>query len=197
MATLRTDPSADTARGFSFIELTIVMGIMLVLSSIAVVNVKAVVSNARLRAGVFSLSNLLRSSRMIAVTRNRTETTHFTTDRSLGAYVKASDSSAPRLKTDPQMRWSGSVITMTTPGGLGAPDELSSVALGFLPETGESSFNARGMPCTYSAGNCPNKGFIYYFKDTSRAANKGWAALSISPAGRIKQWFWNGGVWTM
>lgn len=134
---------------------------------------------------------------MLAVARNTAQSTHFTTDNhSLVAYVKASTNTTPRAKTDPQMQWSSSVITMTTPAGVGSPDALSSVELGFLPETGESSFNTRGLPCAYSGGNCPNKGFLYYFKDTNRAGSKGWAALSISPAGRIRQWFWKGGAWT-
>jgi hypothetical protein len=85
---------------------------------------------------------------------------------------------------------------MTTPTGPGAPDLIDTTALGYTAQTGNISFNSRGLPCAYSSGVCTNYGFLYYFKDTSRMGAKGWAALSISPAGKIKKWFWSGTAWS-
>jgi prepilin-type N-terminal cleavage/methylation domain-containing protein len=194
--------SRDKGRpgGFSLVEVSMVVAITLIAASITIPNMLQVISNARLHAGVTSMSGLLQSCRMSAVKNNRTLTTHFTPDGDkLVGYVKEAPlpDTTPRLATDLQAEWEAPVQMMTTPTGDDAPDEIDTVVLGFTPETGEPSFNTRGLPCAYDddTGNCPYNGFLYYFKDTSRSGGKGWAALSISPAGRIKKWFWNTSAW--
>jgi prepilin-type N-terminal cleavage/methylation domain-containing protein len=193
-----TSEEPNRAKGFSLIEVLVVVAIILIIAGIAVPNMLPVISNARVRAGVTSLSGLLQNCRMMAVKENKTLTTRFVTvnGATLLGYVKlASDTSALK-DTDSQAEWEAPVIMMTSPTGVGHPDVISTSVLGFTPETTEPSFNPRGLPCVYSGGTCANNGFLYYFKDTSRQGNKGWAALSISPAGRIKKWFWNGVAWT-
>jgi hypothetical protein len=49
------------------------------------------------------------------------------------------------------------------------------------------------LPCKYVTGVCSAAGFVYYLNDTRYA--KAWTAVSISPGGQVKQWFWNGRVW--
>ena len=190
--------AAGLRNGFSLIEVTVVVAISLIVGTIAIPNMVAVISNARLHAGVTSMSGLLQSSRMAAVKQNRTLTAHFTTEgtATLVGYVKLANDGTGRLDTDMQAEWEAPVIMMTTPSGTGAPTAISTSVLGFTPQTSEPSFNSRGLPCLYASGLCANNGFLYYFKDTSRKGAKGWAALSISPAGRIKKWFWNGNEWT-
>jgi Tfp pilus assembly protein FimT len=185
------------SKGFSMFELTFVVAVMLVLGMIAVPNMVTVISNARLHAGVTSMSGLLQNCRMSAVKLNKTLTTHFTTEgtATLVGYVKDAPDTAPRESTDLQAEWEAPVVMMGTPTGVGAPTAISSSTLGFTPQSTEPSFNTRGLPCVYSGGPCANDGFLYYFKDTSRKGSQGWAALSISPAGRIKKWFWNGSAW--
>jgi hypothetical protein len=174
------------------------MGIMLVLGSISIANIAAVVSNARLHAGVASMSGLFQNSRMLAVKNNQTLTTHFTTEDSLSlvGYIKEAHDTGHRSANDSQVKWEAPVSMRTTPDGTGAPDALTPEVLGYTPQTGEPTFNPRGLPCAYSSGLCQNSGFLYYFKDTNRTGGKGWAALSISPAGRVKKWFWSGAAWT-
>ena len=184
--------------GFSLTEILVVVAIILSVATIAIPNMVAVISNARLHAGVTSMSGLLQSCRMAAVKGNRTLTTHFTTEgtSTLVGFVKEAPDTSDRLATDLQAEWESPVLMMGSPTGDGAPPVISNTVLGFTPETDEPSFNTRGLPCLYDGLGCDNKGFLYYFKDTSRKGNKGWAALSISPAGRIKKWFWSGSEWT-
>lgn len=182
--------------GFSLIEMTVVVGILMVVGLITLPNMVAVISNARVHAGVTSMSGLLQSCRMKAVKENKTLTTHFTTeDATLIGYVKEAPDTAPLLNTDLQAEWEAPVVMMSEPDGDGAPSEITTTMLGFSPAGDEPSFNTRGLPCLYDSGDCDNSGFLYYFKDTSREGSKGWAALSISPAGRIKKWFWTGSSW--
>lgn len=178
-------------------EMSLVVLITLVLGTIAIPNMLTVISNARLHAGVTSMSGLLQACRMVAVKENRTLTTHFTTEDgdTLIGYVKEAPDTSARVATDLQAQWEAPVLMMTTPTGADAPAAISNTVLGFTPVTGEPSFNTRGLPCLYSGGACTNNGFLYYFKDTSRSSGQGWAALSVSPAGRIKKWFWNTNEW--
>ena len=88
------------------------------------------------------------------------------------------------------------IMQVTAPSGPGAPTAVDPVSqLGFTPLTSDASFNSTGLPCAYNSGTCPNNGFIYYFHDSRPAGQTGWAALSISPAGRLKKWYWNGSTW--
>lgn len=143
------------------------------------------------------MSGLLQACRMAAVKENKALTTHFTTDgATLIGYVKGVADTSGIKATDLQAEWEAPVSMMTSPTGPDAPSEIDTAILGFTPADGEPSFNTRGLPCLYDSGTCTNNGFLYYFKDTSRPGGKGWAALSISPAGRIKKWFWNTSEWT-
>lgn len=191
--------SKDTGRaaGFSLIEVSVVVVISLVVGAVAIPNMVSVISNSRLHAGVTSMSGLLQNCHMEAVKKNITLTAHFGTidGQALVAWVKPAAGSPDRLPTDRQTQWEAPVMMMTTPSGAGAPTAISTTMLGFTPQTNEPSFNSRGMPCVFDDGNCTNAGFLYYFKDTSRPGSQGWAALSITPAGRIKKWFWTGSSW--
>jgi len=181
--------------GFSLIELVVVVSIILVLAAIAVPNLMNVIANARLRAAATSLSGMLQSGRMQAVKTNTTTIVRFAS-LNLGpyAYVKnAADTTTTLLATDPQVQLGAPIIQVATPTG--SPTLLDSTVLGYTPLTYPDlpSFNPRGLPCKYVSGVCTNNGFVYYFTDIRR--NAAWTAVSISPAGRIKQWFWYGNSW--
>jgi len=177
-------------------ELLIVVLIGLIIVTIALPNMLTVVANARMRGNISTLSGALQNCRMMAVKENRVMTTHFDlTGKGIMAYIKlASDLSGP-TRTDPQVELEAPIIKYTTPTGAGAPSAVDNSILGFTPASSDTSFNTRGLPCAYSSGSCTTQGFIYYFKDTRRTGNDGWGAVSVSPAGRIKKWFWNGTAW--
>ena len=183
--------------GFSFLEALLVVAIGLVITIVAVPNMVTGISNLRLRSSMTSLAGVLQNCRVLAVKQNRHMTTRFD-PRPYGivAYVKlATDSSGPETG-DSQVELEAPVSKVTAPSGLGAPPPVSTSNLGFTPQTGNPSFTPTGLPCVYTPGSCPSFGFIYYFHDTRPQGRVGWAALSVSPAGRMKKWFWNGSAWT-
>jgi hypothetical protein len=100
--------------------------------------------------------------------------------------------------SDTQVQLEAPITPMSTPTGPGAPSTILNSTLGVssTPATTDPSFNSRGLPCSYSGGACTNSAFIQYFKDNRIGGSGGWAAISISPAGRINRWFWNGSAWT-
>src|SRR5262249_34903604 len=68
------------------------------------------------------------------------------------------------------------------------------------------AFNERGLPCQRQTanGNCSNNlvggglpptvGYVTYFRYTLRNGALAWAAISITPAGRVKTWSYQGKV---
>jgi Tfp pilus assembly protein FimT len=187
---------ASGRMGFSILELLTVISILMVLGLIAIPNMMNVISNARLLGGGTNLSGLLQNCRMLAVKQNTTMTSHFTV---LGngpvAYVKPADDTSFLARTDPQVQLGAPLTLVTLPSGPGAPAALTATELGFTALSTDPSFNSGGLPCAYSGGVCSSAGFVYYFKDTRPMGHSGWIAVSISPAGRIRRWVYNGSAW--
>ena len=195
------DKRDDT--GFSLLELMIVVAIALTITAIGLPRMSTIIANAKLRASMSSVSGLFQNCRMVAVQQNRTMTAHLsppaTPPRLVYYLKKAIDTTGTLQTSDPQVVLEVPIFAFDSPTGAGAPSDVSAGVLGFKPQTTEPSFNSRGLPCAYDTptGACPNVGFVKYFKDTRiSGSSSGWAAISISPAGRIKRWFWTGSVWT-
>ena len=187
--------------GFSLLEVMSIAAISMILTMTAIPNMISAIGNLRLRSSMTSLAGVLQNCRMLAVKQNRTMTTHFTVTHNgassgVMAYVKNATDANPLLTTDSQVELEQPVVQADTPTGVGAPPVFDSSTLGFTPHAGDPSFGPTGLPCTYSGGTCQNFGYVYYFHDSRPAGKVGWAALSISPAGRLKKWYWNGSTWT-
>jgi prepilin-type N-terminal cleavage/methylation domain-containing protein len=193
---IHTQKKEGFGKGFSLIELLLVLGIILGLIAIGIPGMTTVISNARLSGGVTNLSGLLQNCRMMAIKENKVKSAHFTVlVNGPVAYVKNAVDTSEITKTDAQAQLGAALIKFTTPTGTNAPPALTTSELSFSAVTSDPSFNARGLPCQYFGGVCMNKGFVYYFKDTRPLGASRWAAVSVSPAGRIKPWFWTGTNW--
>jgi Tfp pilus assembly protein FimT len=179
------------------IEVTVVVFIGLIITVLALPNFLTIIANTRLRGNISSLSGIYQNCRMLAVRNNRTMTARFQNETNgITAFVKvATDSSTTPLKSDAQVLLQKPIVRHVSSAAVNGPADLSTSTLGFTPATGNPSFNSRGLPCAHSGTSCTSSGFVSYFKDTRRAGRQGWAAVSISPAGRIKKWFWNGTAW--
>jgi prepilin-type N-terminal cleavage/methylation domain-containing protein len=188
--------SKNCKAGFSLIEVLVVIVLILVISGIALPNMINVVSNARLRGGATNLAGMFQSTRMLAIKENRTKTARFDVlANGPVAFVKNAGDTSNLLVTDPQVQLGAPLTRFPTPSGGGAPAAIDSATLGFTAVTTDPSFNSRGIPCAWTVTGCPVSGFIYYFKDRRPFGQSGWTAVSISPAGRVKRWVWNGSVW--
>jgi len=184
--------------GFSLLELTLVVGIGLIVTAVGLPRINTVMANMKLRASMTTVSGFLQNVRMVAVKQNRTITAkHFNRSvipYSLVYYLKEASDTSAMTTSDSQVEMEAPIIAFDTPTGTGAPAAITNSALGLTadPATSDPSFNSRGLPCAYSGGSCVNGAFIKYFRDNR---NGGWAAISVTPAGRIKRWFWNGSSW--
>jgi type II secretory pathway pseudopilin PulG len=187
------------------LEVLLVVGIGLIITAIGLPVMSNAIATTKLRSSMTTVSGLLQNSRMVAVQQNKTKTAcHYNwTTPPYGLIYFAKDaldcttSPAP-LETDPQVELQAPISAMATPTGLGAPSPIPNSTLGLTasPLTSDPSFNSRGLPCAYSSGLCTGNAFIQYFKDNRISGSGGWAAITITPAGRINRWFWNGSIWT-
>lgn len=184
-------------RGFSLLELLIVLSIILVLAAFSVPKMFTVIANIKLRSAATSLAGALQNARMLAVKSNRTMTVRFTAiQNSPYAYIKdATAASTAIAQTDYQVQLGAPIIQVDTPTGTVTP--LDPTVLGYTPLTlpDLASFNPRGLPCKYVSGVCTTNGFAFYFTDKRQLGGSGWTAVSVSPAGRVTQWFWYGNSW--
>jgi type II secretory pathway pseudopilin PulG len=195
--------------GFSLFELLVVVAIALLVTAIGLPLMNNVIANMRLRASMTSVSGLLQNTRMAAVKQNKIMTAKYTNlsspPYSLIYYTKLASDSSALATSDPQVEMEAPIVPSPSPTGLGAPAAIAVSVLGFTPQAIDetsslfASFNSSGSPCLYSGVLCTNAGstgFIEYFKDNRIGGSGGWAAISITPAGRIKRWFWSGSAWT-
>jgi type II secretory pathway pseudopilin PulG len=175
----------------------VVVAILVVISAIAIPNMMNVIANLRLRGGMSSLSSLLQNCRMMSIKGNQTYSVHFTT-MSAGpvAYVKLAGDTAGILNSDVQAQLGAPVTMDQSPSGTGAPTLLDNSILNFDPLTSDPSFNSRGIPCIYASGTCTApKGYVFYFRGRRPFGTDNWAAVTVSPAGHVKTWYWNGSSW--
>lgn len=184
-------------RGFTLLELLIVLSIILVLAAFSIPKMFTVIANVKLRSASTTLAGAMQNARMLGVKKNRTMTVRFTSiNNSPYAYVKDATSSTTSIANgDYQVQLGAPIIQVDTPT---APvTTLDTTVLGYTPLTNPDlvSFNPRGLPCKYVSGVCTSNGFAYYFTDKRQLGGSGWTAVSISPAGRITQWFWYGDTW--
>jgi prepilin-type N-terminal cleavage/methylation domain-containing protein len=181
--------------GFTLIELMMVVAIIMIAAGVSMPPLLAAIAHTKLRGSSSSLSGLIQRSRMHAVKRNKTVILKFVTDGDARfAVVKDVDDTSTDLKAaDPQVLVDGSLTQVSVPSG-GVP-ALTDTVLGYTPLNLPDliSFNSRGLPCKYEAPRCTTAGFVYYLTDTDH--QNFWTAVSVSPGGRVKQWFWNGTAW--
>jgi len=200
--------------GFSLIELLIVIAIIMVVAAMATPNVMNAINNIRLRGSAGDVAGLLQQCRQAALHDNRYYTVKpATVTGAQAAYVDLNynngfDNVAPTPEPLIQFPQSVSVVSAGAPNTANLINQCCST---FTPQAASilPSFNARGLPCVSPGGNPPpanslcnisdaggkTVGFVYYMNQTRPFGAVGWAAVSVTPAGRIRVWTYSGSTW--
>jgi len=191
-------PSHRTRRGFSLIELLVVMAVMLIIAAIATPITLNTMDAYKLRGSMAGVSGLAQRCRLLALQKNTTSHLYFQTiNGAVTMFCKANnDPTQSLLQSDPQL----SLDTRFSIGGTPASALSASTMWGSSGSTFSANsdpyFNSRGLPCSApSAGAACStiNGYVYYFKYSTHTTR--WAAMSISPAARMQNWFWNASSW--
>lgn len=179
------------ANGFSLMELMVVVGIIMVITAMAIPKIMTSVADVRLRGAVNSASGIIQQARMVAIKDNLLRKVKYSNAAQCPCvYVDLNDDDAIQA-TEPQVQMGNTILAYSAPTGLAA---LTSTELSYTPTTVSSiMFNPRGLPCS-AAATC-GSGMVIYFTDSRTVGSPGWAAVSVSPAGRVKTWMWNGQAW--
>lgn len=198
---------AQKASGFTLIELLVVVAIAVVVAAFAVPNIVSTLDAVKLRGNMTSNANLVQRARTQAIRKNVTQRIHFTTVNN-DAVVFVTDSTDANVKPVPTDPLLGGQVWFPMefklwPGLPAGPTALTGQIMwgsALAPNVAvDPYFNSRGLPCLPDpvTGVCnPTTGFVYYFKYRHGGAGPvRWAATSVSPAGRIESWFWNGNAW--
>jgi len=190
------------AGGFSMVELLVVVAIVITVTAISLPTLTNVVASAYLRGGMNELSGLFQNARSLAVRQNTISRVRFQlTNGEWVGYIDNGISPAGLTVSAPQL-WLPRQFTKVDPpsGGGGAPTALDGATCGssMTPDTTDDTYFSRlGIPCQYSGGTCSGgQAFAYYFNYVGRLGDTRWTALCVSPAGRMKAWYWTGSSWT-
>ena len=202
------------AGGFSLIELMIVLVISLVVAAFALPNISSSINTMRLRSTMSAVSGILQETRILSVKSNKFNVARNTTYNGANFFYTDLDfnnaftpaNTTTHVAGEPVVQAAQGVTFETTP-----PTAFPSAALlgaNFNPTAStifNVGFNARGLPCAPTGGNpttgtptsCNTDGtvgYLMYFKISSSFADS-WAAITITPAGRIRTWILNGTHW--
>ena len=210
------NPTAKHEGGFSMIELVVVVAILLIVAGIAVPNILSMMHTSRLRGTASDFSGIVQATRIRAV-----QDDHFYSAYVLGSYAyvdlypvsntgaSGNGGTSVDFVHDPVIGISQEVITVAV-GSAPATTNLSSQFLpsgsGVTPKDGGAgtgapiTFGPRGLPCTPQTATggtvCDSAGgptaFWVFFKNNVTGA---FQAVTVSPAGRIRKWFYNGSSW--
>jgi prepilin-type N-terminal cleavage/methylation domain-containing protein len=196
-------------RGFTVVEIVIVVAIVLLLGAIAAPILGTTITGIKLRYAATDFAGVLQQARIESTRKNGffpvEQCTYPSAPGDYFYYVDLSKSSTPYCssakdpngKPDPIINVGQFTVSRGSGGG-GAPQSStleSTLNFNFYASTRPAAFNARGLPCRYVSGwpTClenPGKGFIYYLSGPRNS----WAAVAVTPSGRIQVWLYSGSL---
>ena len=179
-------------RGFSLTEILIVTSVTLCIAATAIPKMVSTMASIELRAGVRSASGILQQTRAQAIKDDKFFKTRYTNGTGGGiVYADLNDNGRPDAN-EPQAQLGTTVLAYSAPTGIPA---LGNTELSFTPVTTTTvSFSSTGQPCN-ALHSCA-VGMVVYFTDMRVVGSPGWAAVSVSPAGRVATWMWTGSAWS-
>jgi prepilin-type N-terminal cleavage/methylation domain-containing protein len=182
-------------RGFSLLELLIVVAILLTIAAITVPRTMNAINDINLRFTASNLSGLLQSARMEAVRKNTYYSVQSTTlpTGENAYYVNVKTPVTQYVAGDPVLPLSSDITVHVGPGS-GAPNETT-ITCGssctFNPGADNPSFNARGIPCIVASTSCPaaaGTGYAIFLSRPALTGNIAWASVVITASGHIQIW---------
>ncbi|MCU1286525.1 MAG: hypothetical protein JWO13_2875 [Acidobacteriales bacterium] len=193
----RKTRQSDERAGFSLTELLVVVAIIMVITAFAVPTITKSLSNIRLRATATNVNGLIQQLRMQAVRDNkyyrmRTQAA-VPPNGLLTLYIDTNGNSLLDVG-EPSVAIPNDT---TINDGTGGPATVPPNVL-FPPyikaNTVDIAFNERGLPCSNPPICNTIAPYIVYMQQTRALAAPGWAAITITQAGRVKAYTYQPGT---
>lgn len=193
-------------RGFSVVELLIVVVIISVVTALLLPILNNAVANIRLRSAAGELSGLMQETRILAAKKNTVYDIKFATvGGAQVAYVDTNLNGAYDAG-EPVAMFNGAITPATAPPS-GSGGQPTAYVLSGDSSTGTPfdnrntiAFSPRGLPCNYDASTSPAtcatpaaSYFVFYLKGSNAAA---WAGVVVTKGGRTEVVVWNGSQWS-
>jgi type II secretory pathway pseudopilin PulG len=199
----RTQRTKSTNQGFTLIELVVVVAMIIVVTALSLPSIMNSINAVRLRSQAQGLAGLFQQVRIQAAKDNNIYGLGCTPltngiDSCTQVFLVGRDGST-QLPGSPTLQYAPNLSFSST--GPAVPLSLPTLGFGLVPpgNGNQPFFNQRGLPCTMVGPVCnatigPGRvGFAYYLKMQNRIGSTNWAAVSVSPSGRIKVWSYDGG----
>ncbi|HET9790877.1 MAG TPA: GspH/FimT family pseudopilin [Candidatus Angelobacter sp.] len=188
-----------SARGFSLIELLIVLAIILLISAMAIPQIKRVQTRYKLDTSGHAVAGLLQQARLQAVRSNLPTYAQFDPGTPNLIYVN-NDKTAYVAGTGESVVVTNGNVTLQTANGnnldLGQLNAYLGAGTGSIvvePPGTPIGFNARGLPCMEQSGNTAlcqqtDGGQIPAFLLLMTNGQGDWEAVTVTAAGKTKAW---------
>jgi type II secretory pathway pseudopilin PulG len=192
-------------RGVSLLELCVVLAILMIVGAMLFINAVTAIRNIRLTQSASTYANLLQRARIQAVQND----TYYTVQTDTGtdpprAYLDLTGTGTySAAASEPMMVFSEGVSPMAFSSGPGLADLkskfLPASGLGTVDTSDSPTFGPRGLPCKPSApsgGTCPYLPATSYILFLQNAQSTKWEAVTVTPAGRVGIWSYEGTSWS-
>jgi prepilin-type N-terminal cleavage/methylation domain-containing protein len=181
-------------QGFTFAELVVVVALVLVVSGLSIPNLTRAIDTSRLKGAAQTLAAEYHDARMRATQQD-------TSYAVLISPVGITPSQACIDLDGDGTCGAGDLVTtfpnQVTVSNLGVPFKLGPAQLPYQAVDTEHStapgngliWNALGLPCQVNAGaQCTAVGWVQYLQLQRSSGEVMYAAVSVSPTGRVKTW---------
>lgn len=201
-------------RGFSIVELIIVVAIILIVAAVAIPNGINAMRGIRLREATTNYAGMLQRARIKAVQNNSFYSVGTGVDPGSNLPIAFVDLNTPNSAAGGYVAGAGYPLTVlasdVTVQPVGAAPGTAALQGLFLPAGSALvpqdlsvtpyvlAMGNRGLPCTIVAGGycsatLPGPVAMWAFLQSSSSG--GWAAVTVTPAGRVQSWSYSTGAW--
>jgi prepilin-type N-terminal cleavage/methylation domain-containing protein len=185
-------------RGFSLLELLIVLAITLVIGAMMTPKIAASMAGYEVRQSASQVAGLLQRARIAAVQANQPVRMRTGADASgrQRVWVDLPGGTAGTFDPGEPTIILPRKITLL-PAGPGDP-KAALTSNNTTWNAPDAQFNGRGLPCVTVGAVCMNltggnqQGYLYYVKGDAVLGVNAWAAVVVTPGGRIKSLMYSG-----
>jgi prepilin-type N-terminal cleavage/methylation domain-containing protein len=195
-------------RGFSLLEMVIVVGLLLIATTIALMMAQNVIRSVHLHGIATNYANLMQQARVRAVQDDKYYSVVITAPTTTSAATAFVDlnGTGTYAAGDPLLEFNSDVKPMASSS---APGKSNLEGL-FLPAGTTTTINTtapgptfgpRGIPCSPTTVSgyttCPSTTPTSYMTFMKNTRSQNWEAITVTPAGRIRLWSYGGnGAWS-